>query len=124
MIRTRTWIVILAALAAVLALLSFFSLTAKKEGKTVQILQDGVVIEEIDLSAVTSERSFTIEWTGGGSNLITVQPGRIRVTEADCPDRVCVGLGWLSDQAAPIVCMPHRLMIRIKDSGGPDAVSQ
>ena len=124
MIRTRTWIVILAALAAVLALLSFFSLTAKKEGKTVQILQDGVVVEEIDLSAVTSERSFTIEWTGGGSNLITVQPGRIRVTEADCPDRVCVGLGWLSDQAAPIVCMPHRLMIRIKDSGGPDAVSQ
>jgi len=124
MIRTRTWIVILAALAAVLALLSFFSLTAKKEGKTVQILQDGVVIEEIDLSAVTSERSFTIEWTGGGSNLITVQPGRIRVTEADCPDRVCVDQGWLSDQAAPIVCMPHRLMIRIKDSGGPDAVSQ
>ena len=124
MIRTRTWIVILAALAAVLALLSFFSLTAKKEGKTVQILQDGVVIEEIDLSAVTSERSFTVEWTGGGSNLITVQPGRIRVTEADCPDRVCVDQGWLSDQAAPIVCMPHRLMIRIKDSGGPDAVSQ
>ncbi|MBQ6013848.1 MAG: hypothetical protein IJL27_07380, partial [Firmicutes bacterium] len=74
MIRTRTWIVILAALAAVLALLSFFSLTAKKEGKTVQILQDGLVIEEIDLSAVTSERSFTVEWTGGGSNLITVQP--------------------------------------------------
>ncbi|MBQ5437792.1 MAG: NusG domain II-containing protein [Firmicutes bacterium] len=124
MIRTRTWIVILAALAAVLALLSFFSLTAKKEGKTVQILQDGVVIEEIDLSAVTSERSFTIEWTRGGSNLITVQPGRIRVTEADCPDRVCVDQGWLSDQAAPIVCMPHRLMIRIKDGGGPDAVSQ
>ena len=124
MIRTRTWIIILAAMAAVLALLSFFSLTAKKEGKTVQILQDGVVIEEIDLSAVTSERSFTVEWTGGGSNLITVQPGRIRVTEADCPDRVCVDQGWLSDQAAPIVCMPHRLMIRIKDSGGPDAVSQ
>lgn len=124
MIRTRTWIVILAALAAFLALLSFFSLTAKKEGKTVQILQDGVVIEEIDLSAVTSERSFTVEWTGRGSNLITVQPGRIRVTEADCPDQVCVDQGWLSDQAAPIVCMPHRLMIRIKDSGGPDAVSQ
>jgi len=124
MIRTRTWVIILAALAAFLALLSFFSLTAKKEGKTVQILQDGLVIEEIDLSAVTSERSFTVEWTGGGSNLITVQPGRIRVTEADCPDRVCVDQGWLSDQAAPIVCMPHRLMIRIKDSGGPDAVSQ
>ena len=124
MIRTRTWIIILAALAAVLALLSFFSLTAKKEGKTVQILQDGVVIEEIDLSTVTSERSFTVEWTGGGSNIITVQPGRIRVTEADCPDRVCVGQGWLSDQAAPIVCMPHRLMIRIKDSSGHDAVSQ
>ncbi|MBQ1524097.1 MAG: hypothetical protein IIZ55_03055 [Firmicutes bacterium] len=66
MIRTRTWVIILAALAAFLALLSFFSLTAKKEGKTVQILQDGVVIEEIDLSAVTSERSFTVEWTGGG----------------------------------------------------------
>lgn len=55
--------------------------------------------------------------------------------EADCPDQVCVHAGWLTDSAAPIVCLPHRLVIRLEqtassiipqqtDTGQIDAVSQ
>ena len=54
-----------------------------------------------------------------GSNTIQVEPGRIRVLEADCPDQVCVRQGWISDEVTPIVCLPHRLVIQV--SGGTDA---
>ena len=77
-----------------------------------RISVEGQVVREIDLSAVTQETSFVIE-TPHGSNTVMVRPGGIRVSEADCPDRVCVNQGWLEGGVAPIVCLPHRLVMRI-----------
>ena len=130
MIKTRTWVILIAAAAVVLAAASFFLLRSRSEGTVVQIIQDNTVIREIDLSRVSREYSFVVESPYGGSNTILVQPGRICVSEADCPDRICVKSGWHSDSAAPIVCLPHRLVIRIEKNAAagseavPDAVSQ
>ena len=123
MLKTKTWIALFAVLAAILALLSFLLLRQREEGTKVEILQDGAVIREIDLSRIAEEESFRVEWAGG-YNLVEVRPGAIRVSEADCPDRICVGMGWLTDGAAPIVCLPHRLMIRRKGADAADAAAQ
>ena len=56
----------------------------------------------------------------GGSNTVQVEKGRIRVSEADCPDQICVNQGWISGGAVPIVCLPHRLMIEIVGGGAFD----
>jgi hypothetical protein len=73
---------------------------------------------------VTAAETFTVEDGEGGYNVITVEPGRIAVSDANCRDRVCVHYGWLSKSRIPILCIPHKLMIRISGSdGGPDAVS-
>ena len=122
MMKTRTWIVLFSLLAVLLALLSLLLLRQRREGTTVEILLDGAVIREIDLSRVYREESFRVECPEG-YNLITVRPGAICVSEADCPDRICVRMGWLTDGAAPIVCLPHRLMIRLK-APAADAESQ
>ncbi|MBR2716950.1 MAG: NusG domain II-containing protein [Oscillospiraceae bacterium] len=122
MLKTRAWIAIVAAAALVLGLLSWYTLTKKGSGSVVEIVQDGKVLRTIDLDLVAAEYSFTVECPEGGSNTILVQPGRICVAEADCPDRICVHQGWLSDGAAPVVCMPHRLVLRLKDGEEADAV--
>ena len=123
MIKTRTWVIIIAAAAAVLAAVSILLLTGKKEGTVVQIIQGDTVIREIDLSR---EYSFVVESPDGGSNTILVQPGRICVSEADCPDKICVYQGWLTDDPIPIVCLPHQLIITLKDpvQAGSDTVSR
>ena len=124
MLKTRTWVLIVAIAAVVLAAAAYFTLTARGEGRTVQVLQDSEVVREIDLSQVTERYTFTLTAPDGGTNTVEVQPGRIRVLDADCPDRICVEHGWLTDQAAPIVCMPHRLIIQLKEAPGTDAVSR
>ena len=124
MLKTKTWVLLILALALACAGLSFYLLNRPARGAVVEIVQDGAVIRTIDLSRVTREETFTVAWPGGGENEITVQPDRIRVSRADCPDKICVGQGWLSHQAAPIACMPHRLLIRLSDQPGADAVSQ
>ena len=115
MLKTRTWIILIAVLALVLIALSVVRLTARSGGTRVQIIQDGTVLREIDLSRVKEPYSFTVEAPDGGYNRVEVEPGRIRVVEADCPDGICISQGWLSDQTVPIVCLPHRLIIKIKN---------
>lgn len=114
MLKTRTWIIILAAVAALLILLSVLLLTARVDGTIAQIILDGEVIREIDLSRVSDPYTFVVNDGSGGTNRIVVEPGRICVSEANCPDGICVSQGWLSDQDVPVVCLPHRLIIKIK----------
>ena len=85
-----------------------------------RILQDGVLLEEIPLDKVEVSYSFDITDGAGGTNTILVEPGRIRVSQANCPDQVCVEMGAISDGTDPIVCLPHKLVIEIV--GGAEAL--
>jgi len=118
--KTRTWIIIIAALA-VAAAVGAVMIAAIDRSTVAEVILDGEVIEEIDLALVTKEYSFTVEVPEGGSNTVTVRPGGICVSSADCPDKICVSHGWLSDGADAIVCMPHKLIIRLKNAGSVDA---
>ena len=124
MLKTRTWIIIIAAAALILAVLTAITLNLKRDSAVVEVVQDGIVIREIDLNAVTREYSFDVFWQDGGVNTVTVQPGRICVSHADCPDLICVHRGWLKNEVTPIVCMPHHLVIRAAGATELDAVSE
>ena len=114
--RTRVILFLLLGAAAVSA--AFLLLRGRGEDRPVaRITRDGVLLEEIDLTTVDQPYTLTFE-DESGRNVVTVEQGRIRVSEADCPGRVCVNQGWISDGTVPIVCLPHRLMIEIKGGGG------
>lgn len=87
----------------------------------VEIVQDGRVLYSFDLSSEEA-RIIEVEYEGQ-VNRIEIRDHRIHVLEADCPDQVCVDMGWL-DSAAPIVCLPHHLVIQFTEgSGSLDAVA-
>ena len=81
-----------------------------------RISRDGVLLEEIDLSRVDEPYSLTLE-DESGRNVLSVERGRVCVSEADCPDQVCVKQGWVSNGAAPIVCLPHKLVVELAGTG-------
>lgn len=91
------------------------------------IARDGMAIETIDLDAVEDPYTLRLE-DERGVNVVAVEPGRIRMAEADCPDEVCVHTGWIRDPATPIVCVPHGLTITVAregdDGDGLDAVAR
>lgn len=92
---------------------------------TACIYQEGRLIETIDLSAVTEEYSFTVTASNGGSNTIHVRPGAIGITDADCPDGLCVSMGFANSSLLPIVCLPHELVIEVRPTTdtAPDMIS-
>ncbi len=78
------------------------------------IYQNGTLLQSISLSQVTEEYSFVITGEQGCTNKITVSPCRIGITEASCPDRLCVHRGFISTSILPITCLPNRLVIQIR----------
>lgn len=77
------------------------------------IKQDGKVIKTIDLDEVKEKTEIKIPYKDKDYNTIEVEPGRIRFIDADCPDKVCVKTGWISEPGQTAVCLPHKLMIKI-----------
>lgn len=106
---------LLAAVAASAAVLLFQG--GGEDNPVARITRDGVLLEEIDLNKVDRLYTLTFE-DESGSNTVSVERGRIRISEADCPDQVCVNQGWIADGTVPIICLPHRLMVEIKGGGG------
>lgn len=115
--RTKYWILLFALLLGAAALFFLWGQGQKKEKAVAQIIQDGTVIREIVLGDVQEAWSFTVTDAQGHYNTLTVEPGRICISEADCPDKLCVHQGWLSRGITPIVCLPHKLMIQLTEGG-------
>ena len=84
---------------------------------TAIIEQDGETISELDLSKDTE---LVLDDGNGGSNTITVKNGKIAVTDANCPDLVCVHTGSISQTGEVIACLPHKLIITISEEKNSD----
>lgn len=121
--QNKTWAKIIALLAVVLAAASLYVLYRRENDTVVEVYYAGQVQQVIDLTRVKESYVIDVE-TEGGHNTILVEPGRICVAEADCPDGICVQQGWLSDQAMPIVCMPHGLVISVRSGAAADGATR
>lgn len=120
--KTKTLVIILAAVfAASLALTALLFFGGGR--KVAEIYVDGELYRSVDLDLVTEPESFTLR-TDKGFNVIEIERGRIRVSDADCPDGVCVKSGWLTGGDIPIVCLPHGVVVRMTSGGNVDTVSR
>ncbi len=45
-------------------------------------------------------------------NVVEICDGKASVTEADCPDKLCVGQREISGNGESIICLPHKLVVR------------
>ena len=117
--KTKTWIALIAAIAAVCLGLSAFLLLPDGDAGYAQISSGGQVVKTVNLRI---DQQFTVTGENGGSNTVTVRDGRIAVTEADCPDHYCMERGFCSG-GTPIVCLPNRLVIRFLGEQSVDAAA-
>ncbi len=122
--KNLRWAALFLAVIAVCLLVILLNNLLPKNAKTAKIIQDGCVLQTIDLRYVAKPYEFNVISPDGGMNTVRVENGRIAITEADCPDRICVRQGFIDDGVLPIVCLPHKLSIVVTDSGADiDAVT-
>lgn len=107
------WIIIFVVLFLIFSAVFLLLKSFGNAGTVADIYIDGELYKKIDLNAVAAAYDEKIE-TEYGYNIIHVEHGGISVIEADCRDHICMNQGVINDDAVPIVCMPHRLVIEIE----------
>lgn len=81
--------------------------------KYISIQVDGDEYKKIYFGENMEGKTFEVK-TDYGFNKIEIGNDKVRVIEADCPDKLDVKQGWISNPGEIIVCLPNRLVIEIK----------
>ncbi|MCT4605121.1 MAG: NusG domain II-containing protein [Marinisporobacter sp.] len=76
-----------------------------------EITVKGELYKVVPLSEKKEE--YTVE-TDLGKNIIIFHDLGVSITEADCPDHICVETGFISKPGEIIACLPHKVVIEIK----------
>lgn len=58
------------------------------------------------------DAQLTVE-SSQGYNAVQVDGGRVRVSEADCKNQICVHAGWAQYEGQLITCLPHRMVVEV-----------
>ncbi|MDR2202213.1 MAG: NusG domain II-containing protein [Clostridiales bacterium] len=103
--------IILAAAAVV------FAAALTKKGGAVEITHNG----QRQTYPLDRDREIDV----GGLLTVVIKDGAVRVTEAACPDKLCIHQGAVRHAGRAIVCAPNGIVIRVTggSGGGSDAVS-
>lgn len=91
-------------------------LLLRQTGASVIVEQDG---KETARYALLEDRTVRIEGAGG-YNLLVIENGEAWLSEANCPNLLCVKTGKIRYAGQSIVCLPHKLAVRI--AGGASAL--
>ncbi len=115
--KTKTWILLLSGVFLLSLLGSFFVLRQRPDAALAQISSGRQVVKTVNLR---ENQQFTITAENGGVNIITVQDGKIAVTDATCPDHYCMKRGFRAS-GTDIVCLPNQLVIHFLGAQTVDA---
>lgn len=93
-------------------------LTEKQDGKQVVVSVDGAEIARFSLD---EDRIYEISGFNDGHNTLIIQDGVAYMSDASCPDHLCMGMGKISHAGQSIICLPNRVIVEIRDNSGKDA---
>ena len=116
----RDIILVLSMVIIAAAAFLIINFAVKKDGSYAVIKVDGNVIKTLDLNS--GETTIEVNGYQGGVNRVVINDGKVSMTEADCPDELCVKTGKISWVGETIVCLPHRVVVEIKGSPDDDSI--
>lgn len=106
--------VIAAALAVAAVMCLIIYLPGGNSGEYVQVEIDGETVATLPLGE-DAERTFTTEL---GSNTLVIRDGTAYISEADCPDKICVRHSKIHRNGEAIICLPHRTVVTVIGADG------
>ena len=109
--------IVLIVLLFALSLLPLVKFGQPEPACYAEIRQAGKVIKRVQLTGHTGITEIRTTYNANNQekhNHIRIENGHISVTDADCPDKICLQTGAISHAGEIIACLPHKLIIEIK----------
>ncbi|MBF7097045.1 NusG domain II-containing protein [Alkalibacter mobilis] len=97
-------------IAMVGLLISYIYGQTDKELKVV-ITVNGEIYREIPFDETTNEK-ITVEYEGN-LNIVEIKEGHVVISEANCPDQICVHTSPADEKGEMIVCLPNKVIVEV-----------
>lgn len=111
--KKQDFILILLILVSAAAVFAGYRLWNRGAGEEVVVYEGEKELVRFSLEENTE---YLILSDNGGTNLLVIRDGRADVTEASCPDQICVHQAPVNTTGETIVCMPHKIIVTIEQS--------
>lgn len=108
--KKNDFILLVAIILLSLALFIGYRLFFYESGDSVLITVDGTVYKTLPLEEDTV---LDIPGAGGGINHLEIKNGAARITDADCPDKLCVHQKKIKNQGESLICLPHKVIVQV-----------
>ena len=120
--KVRNDIILALAVLVAAAGIWFGSELLKEDGEYAVVTVNG---KETARYLLTEDTEIRLESENGGYNILVIKNGKADVTEASCPDHVCVDQRAISKTGEAITCLPNKTVITIdgKEEADFDFVS-
>ena len=102
------------------SVLIYFSPT-KQENYKILIYVNGKLKNEIDYNDSLNEK-FTVS-SEFGKNVVKIDKNGVKVTESTCADGLEIKQGYINKKGQSLICLPNRLVIKLKSGDEYEAIS-
>lgn len=106
----KFWLVLIGLIAALCVAGIVVLSLHRQPGGMVRITQNG---QQVGLYSLQESRTLRFESASGGYNVVVIEDGTVRVSQASCPDQICVRKGPTNQTADPIACLPNGLIVEV-----------
>lgn len=113
MTKGDKFLIVFVVLLAIISTLFIRRQGFSSAGKYISVQVNGNEIKKIIFDRKIIGNTITIQ-TDYGYNLIEIGDEKVRVIEADCPDKIDVKQGYISRIGETIVCLPNKMVVEIK----------
>lgn len=104
--KKKDFILVGAIVIVALVLLICVSLT-QKEGSCAVVKIDGNKVATYPLNV---DATYSLN---GGTNVLVIKDGYAYLSDANCPDHLCVKQGKISKTGQVITCLPNKLTVTV-----------
>lgn len=86
---------------------------ARVDEQRVVIEVNGRQVESVPFTPDMNPRTVRVVADDGGYNIVRISAAGVEMIEADCPDQICVRSGRIRYVGQTIVCLPHKVLVKI-----------
>lgn len=116
--KRNDFVLIGVVLLAALLFAGYHFLSADPKAGRVRVTVDG---EDYGIYELSEEQTIDIN----GTNTLVIAGGEADMTDADCPDKLCVHQRAVSRDGESIICLPNKVVVSVesRESSDLDAVT-
>lgn len=108
--KARNDILLAAAVLLIAGGVWLFTTLNKAPGKYAAVIVNGTETARYPLDTDTE---ICLESKNGDYNILVIKDGKADITEASCPDKICVNQHAIGKTGEAITCLPNKTVIEI-----------